>query len=111
MLSRWYAEHAMKRTQIQLEDETYQLLRRRASEQGKCLSALVREILEESLGAAPQRLQTPKRRLRIEDFTFIGSGRSKPSRWDPISENHDEALAEDLYNEIVENAMKSRDAQ
>jgi len=90
----------MKRTQIQLEDETYQLLRRQAFEHGKSISAVVREILEEKLRA-------PNRRFRVEDLTFIGAGESELSRWDPISENHDEALAEDLYNEIVEKARSS----
>ncbi len=82
----------MKRTQIQLEDETYQLLRRQAFERRTSVSAIVREILEE-------KLKTPKRRLRIEDFTFIGAGKSQPSPLDPISERIDEALAEDFLNQ------------
>jgi plasmid stability protein len=102
----------MKRTQIQLEEETYQELRRRAADEGKSVAAIVREIVRAGLAATPQaveRAATPKRRLRIEDFTFIGSGSAEPSRWDPISENHDDALAEDLLKEIVENRDKSPD--
>ncbi len=83
----------MKRTQIQLEDETYQLLRRRAFEEGKSISAVVREILE--TGLRPR----AKRRLRIEDFTWVGAGKSEPSPLDPISEHIDEALAEDFLNQ------------
>jgi hypothetical protein len=79
----------MKRTQIQLEDGTYRLLKKRAFEQGKSVSAIVREMVEEGL-------RTPKRRLRMEDLTFIGAGKSEPSPLDPISENIDAALAEDF---------------
>ena len=39
---------------------------------------------------------------KFEDFTFIASGRSEPSDEDPISENHDETLAKDLYEEMME---------
>ena len=35
---------------------------------------------------------------RVKDFTFIGSGRSKPSDPRPLSERHDEALAEDFLS-------------
>ena len=38
------------------------------------------------------------RRLTLEDLTFIGSGRSKPSDPRPLSERHDEALADDLLS-------------
>ena len=49
----------MRRTQIQLDEATYELLRRRAFEQGVSISALVREALREhlSIGRAPRRLQ------------------------------------------------------
>jgi hypothetical protein len=31
---------------------------------------------------------------RVEDFTFIGSGRSDQSDFGPVSERHDEVLEE-----------------
>ena len=79
----------MKRTQVQLDDVTYQLLRRKAFEGGTSLAALIREAVKHYLEMGPAR------RRRMEDFTFIGSGRSPKSKLDPISERHDEALAED----------------
>lgn len=78
----------MKRTQVQLDEATYELLRQKAFERGVSMSALLREVLREHLGARP----TPR---RIEDFSFIGSGRSEQGDLAPVSERHDEALAED----------------
>ncbi len=79
----------MKRTQVQLDERTYELLRRQALQRGMSRSALVREILQQHYSA-----RTARRRL--EDFHFIGSGSSYQGRLAPISERHDEALAEDF---------------
>ena len=79
----------MKRVQVQLDEPTYERLRRRAFEQGISMAALVRQVLGVYLKTAP-----PPRRL--EDFKFIGSGYSGQSSIEPISERHDEALSEDL---------------
>ena len=80
----------MKRTQLQLDEPTYQLLRTRAFEEGTSMAALIRQILHQHLGVA---LARPR---RAEDFRFIASGRSDVSDIDPISERHDEALAQDF---------------
>ena len=76
----------MKRTQLRLDEDTYELLRAKALERGISISAMIREILEQHL-STPQG-PTP----RLKDFTFIGSGSSAPSDLNPISERHDEAL-------------------
>ncbi len=76
----------MTRTQLQLDDDTYDALRRRAYRDRKSLSAVAREILRSGLGLE-QRVNE-----RYE-FTFINSGNS--GRGD-ISVHHDEALAEDF---------------
>ena len=78
----------MKRTQIQLKEETYESLRRRAFEEGCSIAAVIRNLLQEALVEPGS-----SKKLRIEEFTFIGSGRS--GRKD-ISERHDEALGEDF---------------
>ena len=54
------------------------------------MAGLIREVLAEYLNPGPVRQK------RIEEFAFIGSGRSSKSKADPISERHDEALAEDF---------------
>jgi len=77
----------MKRTQIQLDEQTYRRLRDDAHAQHTSIAALVREALRDRL-----RLQAKKRRL--QDFSFIGSGRSEQGDLEPISERHDEALTE-----------------
>ncbi len=81
----------MKRTQIQLDERTYEALRRRAFEKGCSISALVRELLAHALGA-----RRASRRPTMRDFSFIGAGRSRQDRFSPVSERHDEALEEAL---------------
>ena len=80
----------MKRTQLQLDEATYRVLRARAYEQGTSMAGLIREVLAEYLSPGPVR------RKRIEEFAFIGSGRSSKSNAEPISAKHDEALTEDF---------------
>ena len=77
----------MRRLQIQLDDATYEALRHRAFEGRQSLAATIRELLGHAL--TPQQR---KRKLRLEDFTFIGSFASgSPNR---VSEEHDEVLGE-----------------
>ncbi len=80
----------MKRTQIQLEEATYEILRRRAFEQGVSMAALLREALVDYLGVKPEK------RRSLREFGFVGSGESKQSELAPVSERHDEALTEDF---------------
>ena len=77
----------MKRTQIQLDEQIYRRLRDEAHAQHTSIAALVREALQEHLGLHP-------RKRRMEDFTFVGSGCSEQGDLEPVSERHDEALAE-----------------
>lgn len=84
----------MKRTQIQIDPPIYEALRRRAFEQGRSLSALVRESLAEYLGVGKR---SP--RLTSRNFSFVGAGRTRQGRLAPVSERHDEALAETLMKE------------
>ena len=80
----------MRRAHIRLDEATYMLARQRASAEGISFAAFVRKAVEQQL--APEHLK----QSRLDDFTFIGSGRSKPSDPRPLSERHDEALAEDV---------------
>jgi plasmid stability protein len=79
----------MKRTLIQLDEDTYARLRRRAFEQSRSISALVRELIAK--GLAPEDRKYPK---RVDQFSFVGVSRSKQGKLSPVSERHDEALAE-----------------
>lgn len=80
----------MKRTQVQFDEATYEALRRKSYEERRSLSALIRDLVARSLGTAPPRT----RPRRLADFPFIGAGRSKQGRLAPVSERHDEALAD-----------------
>jgi len=81
----------MRRAQIQLDEGTYQALRHRAFERGSSISALAREILAQAM--SPSRGRS---RLTLDQFKFIGSGKSIQRKLSPVSERHDEALAEAL---------------
>ena len=80
----------MIRTQIQLDETTYALAKQRAYSENKSLAAVVREALDQYL------TPSAKRTGGLEGFTFIGSGQSRPGTPHPLSERHDEALAEDF---------------
>jgi plasmid stability protein len=84
----------MKRMQIQLDERTYEKLRRRAFEKGCSVSSYVREVLAFALATAKS-----KQRLTIGDFKFVGAGSSRQGRRAPVSERHDEALVEVLAKE------------
>lgn len=79
----------MKRAQIQLEEEVYELLRHRAFKEKKSIAAVIREIVKKDI-FQPDR----HRPSSIRDFKFIGVGRSKQGTLKPVSERHDEALEE-----------------
>ncbi len=79
----------MKRAQIQLEEEMYDLLRGRAFKEKKSIAGVIREIIKKEI--------TPSDRSHpstMKDFTFIGIGRSRQGLFKPVSERHDEALEE-----------------
>lgn len=78
----------MKRTQLQLEEAMYDRLRRLAYERGVSIAAVIRETLEETLGGKTTRPRS------IGDFRFVASGRADETSSQPVSEKHDEALAE-----------------
>ena len=78
----------MVRTQLQIDERTYEAVRTKAHRERKSMSAVVREILHEHLQEGAEH-----REARGARFTFIGAGAS--GRKD-ISVRHDEALAEDF---------------
>lgn len=80
----------MHRTLVQLDESLYEQLRTLAFEKGVSLSGLVRELLAKALGRKHR-----KKKLRIDQFKFIGMGRTKGLPRD-ISEEHDKYLAEDF---------------
>ena len=76
----------MKRTQLQLDDETFERLRNRAHAERRSIASLIRDALER---ADPQ-----PARQRLSDFQFVGAGRSASPTGRPISEDHDRVLAD-----------------
>jgi hypothetical protein len=79
----------MRRTQLQLDESTYQILRKQAFERGVSIAALLREAVTAYLSHTPAQ-------PRFTEFTFVGTGRSHQGNLSPVSERHDEALAKAL---------------
>jgi hypothetical protein len=82
----------MKRAQIQVEEEVYELLRHRAFKEKKSVAGVIREIVKRDIFKTD-----PHRPSSGKDFTFIGVGRSKQGSLKPVSERHDEALEEAFH--------------
>lgn len=80
----------MRRTQIQLDEATYEAVRRQSYEERRSISAVIRDLVARSVGTAARK---PVAR-RLTEFPFIGAGRSEQGRLSPVSERHDDALAE-----------------
>jgi len=80
----------MIRTQIQLDESTWERLRQIAFQRKSSIAAVVREMIKAQV--SPKR----KTKLRMEDFTFIGSGRSRGKGAGTISERHDEEFADSI---------------
>ncbi len=89
----------MKRTQIQLDEASYELLRQKAHERRVSMAAVVREAVGQYLTEQPSRKRT------LADFKSIGiAAVDDPDEYRPISENHDAYLGDALYEEIREKA-------
>jgi hypothetical protein len=79
----------MKRTQVQFDEEDYEVLRRKAFVEKKSIAGLIREIVKKEITQAGERQPSS-----IKDFRFIGAGKSRQGRLRPVSVRHDEALEE-----------------
>jgi predicted CopG family antitoxin len=79
----------MKRAQIQIDEEVYELLRHRAFKEKRSIAGVIREIVKKDISQSMRH-----RSSSIKDYTFIGSGHSKQASLKPVSERHDEALHE-----------------
>jgi hypothetical protein len=77
----------MKRSQIQLEEKTFEALRQRAFQEKKSIAGLIRELINKEMSPEVQ----PKA-LSLKDFRFIGAGKSFQGSLAPVSERHDQAL-------------------
>lgn len=78
----------MRRTQIQLDEHTWDAVRKRAFRERRSISDVIREALRESISGERAKARD------IAAFSFIGSGASRGKRSGRISEKHDEELGE-----------------
>ena len=83
----------MVRTQLQMDDETYEALRESAHKQKKSMSAVVREILRNNL-TRPQKGSEQIAEIDLmKKYPWIGLGKSDET---DMSVRHDDYLAEDF---------------
>mgnify|MGYP000008794330 CR=1 FL=1 len=75
----------MRRTQLQLDDDIYELLRQEAFNEGVSISELVRRIIRRHIEAGDRIAQA-------ESLSFVSIGESVQGDLAPVSERHDEAL-------------------
>ncbi|MBI2896772.1 MAG: hypothetical protein HYY06_24660 [Deltaproteobacteria bacterium] len=75
------------RTQILIDEETYQALRRRAFEEHRPLAAVVRELLTQGVKG-----RRPRARPGRYRFTFVGMIKGDSA---DVSEHHDDYLDKD----------------
>ncbi|HZS45136.1 MAG TPA: hypothetical protein VFC63_08545 [Blastocatellia bacterium] len=87
----------MKRALIQFDEETYNKLRQTAFDRKQSISAVVREMVNKGLVTGKKKKYKSPR-----DFSFIGAGTSQQRRRAPVSEHHDDALAE-IYDALRKN--------
>ncbi|HEY4509591.1 MAG TPA: CopG family transcriptional regulator [Candidatus Paceibacterota bacterium] len=80
----------MIRTQIQLDESTWERLRQIAFQGKSSIAAVIREMINTQV--------SPKKKAmsRTEDFTFIASGRSRGKGSGTISERHDEEFSDGI---------------
>ena len=79
----------MKRVLIQLDEESFEVLRQRAFEEKKSIAGVIRELIRKEVSPS-----TRQKQLSIKDFRFIGAGKSVPGSLKSVSERHDQALEE-----------------
>lgn len=82
----------MKRTQIQLDEKTWEVLRERAFRERRSIADVVRGMLRVHVKEAVK----PS---RIRPFSFIGSGASHGRGRGTIAGRHDDVLGEALRRE------------
>lgn len=77
----------MKRTQIQLDEQTFERIRERAFRERASIAQVIRRALIQHIS------EGPAKRGGIT-FSFVGSGRSRRKGSGRIAERHDDELAD-----------------
>lgn len=78
----------MKRTQIQLDERTFERMRERAFRERISIAEVIRRLLTE------QTIEIPHTRPHVTPFSFVGSGRSRGRGAGNIAVRHDEELTD-----------------
>lgn len=74
----------MRKTQIQLEEEMYEAVRRRAYERKVSMAEVIREAVANDLGLSREQATS-------STLSFVGIGAAAAGR--PVSEDHDDELS------------------
>ncbi len=79
----------MRRTLIQLDEETYRSLRQYAFRHNRSISSVAREMVRKGLQG-----DASVRPARVSQFASVRAGRSRQEPHVPVSEHHDDSLAD-----------------
>ena len=82
----------MVRTQLQIDKNTYELLRETAHKQKRSMSAVVRDILQQQLCVPTSAVDQPARTALHAKYGWIESGKTGET---DLSVHHDDYLAEE----------------
>ncbi len=82
----------MKRTQIQLDEVTHQLLKDRAYSENRSMASLIRDAVAEYVA------EPAVRKTSVREFRFIGAGASPPDENGTVSTNHDSIFSEAIQH-------------
>jgi len=85
----------MKRAQLQIDDKLYEAVRQKAFHDTRSMASVLREALELYMGQKPR----PKK-SSAWDALPVALGSSHQGPLSPVSENHDQALADALIEDI-----------
>ena len=78
----------MKRTQIQLDNAIYQLVKNKAYAENRSMASVIRDAVTEYVIAKPRTKKT------LRDLKFVASGKSSPDDPRSGSIHHDDIFAE-----------------
>ena len=85
----------MVRTQIQLDPAKYEMVKRKAHSENRSMAAVIRDAVD-AYFEVPEK---PKRKIKLTDLSFIGSGSAEHPPGRPFSVYHDDYAWEEDWRD------------
>ncbi len=94
------------RTQVYFPAHLYRAVKEKAKKEDVSIAKIIRQAVEKEVGKEEHVNQMERDKAWEEFFKLAGIGKSREH---DLSINHDKYLAEDLYNEHLENEREYRE--